>query len=859
MDITQPEFIPVPWAANGQKASIPEEQTSAGNGRASWKTGFPTENTLPVSQGGVPANYQDFQGVLYSLSENVCYQQAGGMFTWSNTIDYQNGARVLGSDGKAYIATGKNGPSTTVVNPVGDTSGKWILDANMNQVSSAASAITQNYVTSGGYTVSSGVTYSGDVTVSGTVNGGGVVHLVGNETVSGTKTFASTISGNITGSASSAGYATSATNDGSGNAITSTYATKQEAKLPDFILNAQNLVSVSDFENGGLDSNGKNAPNNTRVRLAGFLTLEKGVAYAFYSDQPGLLCSVSFYTASGDYTLARSAASLFSPSGMFIVGQEGALYARILLKFSDERAFVVSDLTSIVFTPLKTNSGNEDQKYLQDRMVTHVTHNGAGSYIVDSRRNAMTTPVCFSHDVNISVPILTNSLAIQLYDGYETGASHLIGTKTWAPQHYIPAWSYFCYIVRNNNDSSTSINDNSLVSVVSENGAAQRTKENFDIITSIEDCVVIPTFKPGSINADGTITASTSKVYTPDIFYFPSKINVPGERNYSLLMYRNDTYLGKINSSGTLDKIAGNWKTFSGLTDMTALLKQYNATGCRFTLGAGSNITTDELAQAYGELNCVYTAKKYTPLEWANGTFFKHDSTSTNYVIGADFIKRNIKYALLGTLTYLQSFCVYDGKYYSTNGSNIAIQNSDFSAVSTTALTVGHGNNFQLGSSNLAYISGWDDQKIYVVDMDTLTLDSTITLPTTGYTTCVVDDLNNIAYIFQRDTTPSTETNYNFIVYDITNEQVLSTRVIRAYAAMQAADYYEGKIIVNYGLGTSTAPNGTFICNTAGDILADFNLSFIASTEPEGVFIERGEGTILISTVGKSVYRISME
>lgn len=201
MDITQPEFIPVPWAANGQKASIPEEQTSAGNGRASWKTGFPTENTLPVSQGGVPANYQDFQGVLYSLSENVCYQQAGGMFTWSATIDYQPGARVLGSDGKAYISTAKSGPSTSVVNPVGDASGKWLLDANMVQVSSAASAITQDYVTSGGYTI------SGDVTVTGTVNGGGLVHIAGAETISGTKTFTSTISGNITGSAS---YATSA-------------------------------------------------------------------------------------------------------------------------------------------------------------------------------------------------------------------------------------------------------------------------------------------------------------------------------------------------------------------------------------------------------------------------------------------------------------------------------------------------------------------------------------------------------------------------------------------------------------------------------------------------------------------------
>lgn len=205
MDITQPDLIPMPWATNGAKQDpIPEEQGTPGNGRASWKTGFPTENTVPVSSGGVPANYQDFQGVLYTLSEFACYQQAGGMFTWDATIDYQNGARVLGSDGKAYIATGKNGPATSVVNPVGDTTGKWLLDANMPMVSSAASGITSDYVTSGGYTI------NGGITVNGTITSGGVVHLYGNETISGTKTFASTISGNITGSASSAGMATSA-------------------------------------------------------------------------------------------------------------------------------------------------------------------------------------------------------------------------------------------------------------------------------------------------------------------------------------------------------------------------------------------------------------------------------------------------------------------------------------------------------------------------------------------------------------------------------------------------------------------------------------------------------------------------
>lgn len=65
-------------------------------------------------------------------------------------------------------------------------------------------------------------------TVGTKANDNSVVKLDGNQTIAGTKTFSSTIVGSISGNAVTADSATKATQDGSGNVITSTYATKTE-------------------------------------------------------------------------------------------------------------------------------------------------------------------------------------------------------------------------------------------------------------------------------------------------------------------------------------------------------------------------------------------------------------------------------------------------------------------------------------------------------------------------------------------------------------------------------------------------------------------------------------------------------
>lgn len=229
---------------------------------------------------------------------------------------------------------------------------------------------------------------------------------------------------------------------------------------------------------------------------------------------------------------------------------------------------------------------------------------------------------------------------------------------------------------------------------------------------------------------------------------------------------------------------------------------------------------------------------------------------SDSYYWGMDMIKRKCRTTYLGMLTYLQAFCKYDGKYYSTNGSSIAEQDENFNVLRNVTCSVGHGNSLQLVSNGKAWASGWDDQKMYRVDLATLNVDQTITLPTTGYTTCAVDEDNGLMYIFQRDTNPNYIGQYTFIVYDYVNGQVISTRKIESFAAMQSVDYYQGKILMVFGLGTQTAQSGMRIYNTAGDVLATFDLEIFRTDEPEGVMFTRDTFEILVSNVGKELFRI---
>lgn len=238
--------------------------------------------------------------------------------------------------------------------------------------------------------------------------------------------------------------------------------------------------------------------------------------------------------------------------------------------------------------------------------------------------------------------------------------------------------------------------------------------------------------------------------------------------------------------------------------------------------------------------------------------FYGIGDENLSQCIDTMLLAHKVKVSLLGKLSLLQSFCIYNNKIFSTNGSEIAVQDFNFAEINRVSLDVGHGNSFQVGKNNKAYISGWNDNKLYVINLDTLSISDTIDLPTSGYTTACIDEKRNIAYIFQRDTSPHTEESYNFIVYDLETMTIISSTKTIPFGAMQACDYFEDKIIVCYGLHTDDLPNGIRVFNTCGNVLATYNIDDNIFNELEGVFVDKINGCIVISDTGGTLHKLEL-
>lgn len=274
----------------------------------------------------------------------------------------------------------------------------------------------------------------------------------------------------------------------------------------------------------------------------------------------------------------------------------------------------------------------------------------------------------------------------------------------------------------------------------------------------------------------------------------------------------------------------------------------------RFALLVSSDITiTTETIGTYSSQSAIYgdvigSVRRIT------------DSNASNFVSDIASVHHPVFNKLLGTINGYQSFCKYNDKFYCTDGTNVYVYDSSLTLKQTKALTIGHGNSMQLGTKypNYAYVSGWDDQKVYVVDLTTVEVVNTITLPTTGTTTVAVDDINGIMYIFQRDGDTHVVGEYNFIKYDYVNENIIESKKLPfLFSAMQGCDFYNGRIYFVHGLGTIENPNGYKVIDSTGIILAEYTLKDFAAYEPEGIFIDRTDGTLFINFYnGKRLFGI---
>lgn len=110
MSLSYPEVLKGIVAASGDKTDIPLNASIAG--AADFTLGFPPITQQPLAAGGIAPARADVNGFLNLLSQHTFWQQSGGLYNWSATLDYAVPSMVVGSDGKLYLSLLASGPSS---------------------------------------------------------------------------------------------------------------------------------------------------------------------------------------------------------------------------------------------------------------------------------------------------------------------------------------------------------------------------------------------------------------------------------------------------------------------------------------------------------------------------------------------------------------------------------------------------------------------------------------------------------------------------------------------------------------------------------------------------------------------------
>lgn len=148
-----PAKLPVPFAASGDKNSIPNTSLiGITPGAASFPDGFPPLTSQAITAGGIPPTREDFNGAFFALSAAVRWLQAGGLAVYDSAFStaiggYPNGAVLRRSDQLGFwVSTADN--NTT--DPDGGSPANWTSIASVRSIFGRTGAVTAQ---SGDYTV----------------------------------------------------------------------------------------------------------------------------------------------------------------------------------------------------------------------------------------------------------------------------------------------------------------------------------------------------------------------------------------------------------------------------------------------------------------------------------------------------------------------------------------------------------------------------------------------------------------------------------------------------------------------------------------------------------------------------------
>lgn len=143
---TAPPFLKGVLGKNADVREIPET-SAVGEGRLNFNSGFPAENALPPSAGGVAPQREDFNAVNKLVTQHLYWLQAGGCYPWRDDLDYIKGCHAMGSDDKEYICQRWCGPGSTAgaKDPTDSEASKyyWWAPAEETQIATNTAAIAE--------------------------------------------------------------------------------------------------------------------------------------------------------------------------------------------------------------------------------------------------------------------------------------------------------------------------------------------------------------------------------------------------------------------------------------------------------------------------------------------------------------------------------------------------------------------------------------------------------------------------------------------------------------------------------------------------------------------------------------------